>query len=163
MEKTAVTDAVIASCGDIFAMMLPLRMSEAMQERPLPERLYAEPVCDDVIASIGITGEANGSIALYMSLQMALDIAGWMMEQVYDTLCSDVLESIGEMINMIAGGIKNRLSSADKDIFDISLPILISGPEKTVFHGKNRYCISVPVETTRELLTIRLVLEKPVN
>ncbi|PIQ24474.1 hypothetical protein COW36_24805 [bacterium (Candidatus Blackallbacteria) CG17_big_fil_post_rev_8_21_14_2_50_48_46] len=154
------TDAIIQSCAEIFEMMLPLSMTEKMQQRPLPFDLKTLEFGDDMIASIGLTGEYNGTISLYLSTQMALDMAGWLMEDQYSEMCAEVYESVGEIINMIAGGLKNRMSTDDHDIFDVSIPIMISGKDKQVFHGKNKEHIGVPIDTDKGLFFIALVLDR---
>ncbi|MGE3727227.1 MAG: chemotaxis protein CheX [Candidatus Sericytochromatia bacterium] len=153
-------DAIVAACSEIFEMMLPMTMSDKMSQRPLPFEYQLKDIQDDMIASIGLTGEYNGTISLYLPLPLALDMAGWLMEASYTELCSEVYEAVGEIINMIAGGLKNRLSSNEHDIFDVSIPIMISGKDKQVYHGKNKEYILVPIDTDKGLFFISLVLDK---
>lgn len=155
----SIVDAIVAACDEIFGMVLDYPLTSKMKERPLPFDLES-PTIDDVIASIGITGTYSGTLALYISEEMALDMAGILMEEQYTELNSEVHEAIGEVVNMIAGGIKNRLSSDVEDIFEISLPIVVSGREKRVFHGKNVEQIVTPVETEKGLLFVSLILDR---
>lgn len=152
------TDAIISSCQEIIEMMMPLSLTEEMHKRPLPLSTSISDIQDDVVASIGLTGEHSGTISLYLSLQMALQMAGWLMEETYTKVDNEVCESIGEIINMIAGGLKNRLSSAEFEIFEISIPIVISGNDKQIFHGKNVDYLWVPIETDQGRFDISLVL-----
>ena len=154
------SDAIVNSCEEIINMLMPISLTAKMKERPLPFQLSHADIQDDIVASIGLTGAYNGSISLYLPLQMALNMAGWLMEETYAKANSEVYESVGEIINMIAGGIKNRLSSEQLEIFDLSIPIVISGTDKHIFHGKNMDFLLVPIETDQGFFFISLVLDK---
>ena len=160
LDSAPLIKGTIAACSEIFDMMLPLKMTERMFDYPLSQEIFDHAISDDVVASIGLTGQFSGTVSLYVSLPMALSLAGWMMEQTYEQLNSEVYESLGEMINMIAGGLKNRLSSPDQEAFNLSIPIVISGKDKIVFHGSNKHQIVIPIETDRGLMTVHLVLEQ---
>lgn len=151
-------DAVIAACEEIFELMLPLQLSPAMRQRPLP--FAAEPADCDILATLGLTGHCSGNISLYLSEPLAIKLAGWLMHEDYHKLSAEVFESIGELINLIAGGLKNRLSSEEQDLFDLSIPLVISGKDKQVFHGTDKECIPVPVDTDQGLFYVILVLDR---
>ena len=57
-------DGIIDSCVEIFEMMLPMTLTEKMSQRPLPFELMAPNPNDDIVASIGLTGENSGTISL---------------------------------------------------------------------------------------------------
>lgn len=160
LDPAPLIKGTIASCSEIFDMMLPLKLTERMFDYPLSQEIFDHAISDDVVASIGLTGELSGTVSLYVSIPMALNVAGWMMDQKYEELNSEVYESLGEMINMIAGGLKNRLSSADQEAFHLSIPIVISGKDKIVFHGSNKHQIVIPLETDMGIMTVHLVLEQ---
>lgn len=153
-------DAIISTCNEIIEMLMPISLSERMSQRPLPFSFELKDIQDDIVASIGLTGEYNGTLSLYLPMQLGLKMAGWLMEEEYAEPNSDVYESVGEIINMIAGGLKNRLSPEDRDIFDLSIPIVISGTDKHIFHGKNMDILLVPIETDQGLFFVSLVLDK---
>lgn len=153
------SDAIINSCDEIISMLMPISLTDNMKVRPLPFTLDHTDIQDDIVASIGLTGAYNGSISLYLPMQMALQMSGWLMEETYTEANSEVYESVGEIINMIAGGIKNRLSSDQLEIFDLSIPIVISGTDKHIFHGKNMDFLLVPIETSGGIFFISLVLD----
>lgn len=160
MQKEHWIEGVIDACVEIFEMMLPLKLSEKMQERPLPFPMNFAALEYDVIASLGLTGTFSGMISLHLSQELGLKLAGWMMDESYSEFSDEVYESIGEMVNMIAGGLKNRLSSDETEIFDLSLPIVISGRDKRVFLGSGKEYIVVPVDTDQGLFYVTLVLEQ---
>ena len=159
MNKEQLIDGIIDACVEIFEMMLPMSLTEKMSQRPLPFELLAPNPNDDIVASIGLTGENSGTISLSVEPGLALKMAGWMMECEYSELNSEVFEAVGEIINMIAGGLKNRLSSNETEFFNMSIPIVISGKDKHIFHGRDKECVVVPIETNHGLLYVTLVLD----
>ena len=129
-SKEQFIEGIIQSCQEIFEVMLPLKLSANMLKRPLPFNYSVAEVNEDIFASIGLTGANSGTISMYISEQMALHLASLLMEENYQEFNHEVYESIGEMINMIAGGLKNRLSTEEQDLYDLSSPIIISGKNK---------------------------------
>ena len=153
-------DAVIASCAEIFEMVLPLKLSNRMNERPLPYNFQTASIKTDILAILGLTGHCSGLIQLSLPYDLSLKLAGWMMQETYNELNSEVFESIGELLNLIAGGLKNRLSSQELDIFEISIPFVISGQDKSVYHGTDKEYIFIPIDTDQGLFFITLVLDQ---
>lgn len=160
IKKEQFIEAILDSCAEIFEMMLPLTLTERMQQRPLPFTFEPENIYGEIIANLGLTGKYSGNISLYLPEQLALNMAGWLLQDAYTEINSDVLESVGEVINLIAGGLKNRLSSEEEDIFDMSIPLVISGRDKMLFHGSDKEYIPVPVETDKGLFFVTLVLDR---
>lgn len=160
IETRQLTDSIISSCAEIIEMMLPMALSDKMSQRPLPLGTDLKDYNDEIIVSIGLTGDYSGTMSLYLSLELALKMASWMMEEDYQELNSEVCESVGEVLNMIAGGVKNRLSTDEYDVFDISLPITISGRDKHLFHGKDKTPLVVPIDTDKGIFAVTLVLEQ---
>lgn len=154
-------DAVIDSCQDIFEMMqLPLALSEKMFERPLPFDSDNTHINGDILALLGLTGTYSGVMQLNFTSELALKMASWMMQTHYSEFNSEVLESIGELANMIAGGLKNRLSTEQNELFNMSIPLVVSGKDKSVYHGTDKEYIFVPIETQADTFFVILILDR---
>ena len=157
-KKNFFYSLVVESCEEIFSLMLPMQMNpDTMNQRPLPFDIKAPGLSDDVVASIGVTGVYNGTISLFLPLDMALNMAGWLLEDTYTELNQEVYESVGEIINLIAGGLKNRLSTPEQEIFELSIPIVISGAGKHIFHGSDKEIIAIPIDTDKGLFLVSVV------
>ncbi len=86
------------------------------------------PVEESLICSIGIAGSLEGTVSIYMSEKIACEIVSKMLYMEIEELNSDVKDGIGELLNMIAGGMKNRIGGPDKEHpFDISIPTTVRG------------------------------------
>jgi len=153
-------NGVIEACRDIFTMLLPLKLTENMDQRPLPFSFENARIQTDIVAILGLTGRYSGVIQLNLSTELTLKLAGWLMHESYQELSSEVLESIGELLNLIAGGLKNRLSTPESDLFELSIPLLISGQDKSVYHGTDKEYIFIPIETDQGIFFVTLVLDR---
>jgi chemotaxis protein CheX len=85
----------------------------------------------DVSAVIGLTGEARGAVVISMKEELAVRLTNLLTgEEKHQHLDNDVIDAIGEIINIIAGNVKQELEEAFK--LTISLPTIVSGKQHTV-------------------------------
>jgi chemotaxis protein CheX len=84
----------------------------------------------DVSALISLSGQAQGVIAISMKQALALQLTGILTGASHTTVDEDVMDALGEIVNIIAGRAKQRLENTFKLI--ISLPTIILGMEHTV-------------------------------
>jgi chemotaxis protein CheX len=84
----------------------------------------------DISALISLSGQAQGVVALSMKQAVALQLTDRLTRTVHTALDEDAIDVIGEIINIIAGRVKQNLESTFKLI--ISLPTVILGTKYTV-------------------------------
>jgi chemotaxis protein CheX len=94
----------------------------------------------DISGIIALTGEVKGLISISMKSPTASRIAGRLMGEGTALSDADVVDAIGEIVNIIAGNVKKNL----EDMFRI----IISLP--TVVRGK-AHAVVIPDERTRLL------------
>ncbi len=86
------------------------------------------PHSSGVKGAIGLTGDLPGVIALNMSRSDAATavevLLGTPAAEVANT---EIMDTVGEMTNMIAGGLKTRLSDRPGVSIEISLPTILIG------------------------------------
>ncbi|MDR0723258.1 MAG: chemotaxis protein CheX [Treponema sp.] len=92
-------------------------------DREVPDRW-------DISALISLSGQAQGVVAISMKQALALQLTGILTGAVHTTLDEDVMDALGEILNIIAGRVKQRLENTFNLI--ISLPTIILGIEHTV-------------------------------
>ncbi|HBN78853.1 MAG TPA: chemotaxis protein CheX [Planctomycetaceae bacterium] len=119
-ELTAqIINPLVTSTKDTFEMMLectPKRGGLSLKTKHVPEY--------ELSAVIGITGNAVGTIVLSVKKETALNIYEAMLGTKAQEIDHEVMDAIGEITNMIAGGAKAKLESLS---LSISIPNLISG------------------------------------
>jgi len=102
----------------------------------------------DVSAVIGLSGPTAGTCAISMPQDFAERLMRQMLmvpegEEIAE---SDIHDGVGELINMIAGGAKTKLSQTQHK-FNITLPTIISGGPHEVFHRGDAHCVVVHFHT----------------
>ena len=75
-------------------------------------------------AVVGFSGNSRGLVALSFDLDTICEFAGKIYGTPFDKLDDEVVDTAGEIVNVIAGYVKQYLPQYD---FDISLPSIVSG------------------------------------
>ncbi|MDR1046507.1 MAG: chemotaxis protein CheX [Treponema sp.] len=84
----------------------------------------------DISAVIGLTGEASGAVVISMKLSLAIRVTDLLTGSSHAKLDDDVVDAVGEVVNIIAGNVKQRLEDAFRLV--ISLPTIVTGKEHAV-------------------------------
>ncbi|KGE72050.1 chemotaxis protein CheX [Spirochaeta lutea] len=92
----------------------------------------------DISAVIGLTGEARGAVVISMKLNLALSLTSTLTGQQHTGLDDEVVDAIGEVVNIIAGNAKRGLEESFRLV--ISLPTIVRG---------NNHSVIWPTEQTR--------------
>ncbi|MDR1466473.1 MAG: chemotaxis protein CheX [Treponema sp.] len=79
----------------------------------------------DVSAVIGFTGEARGAVIVSMQKNIAIKLTDILTGSPHTVMDDDVLDVVGEIVNIIAGNVKQKLEERMKMI--ISLPTIVQG------------------------------------
>lgn len=97
-----------------------------------------------VSAIIGLAGDTTGAVVLTFSRETAIAMVSRMEGKKYVALGSEILDGVGEMVNIIAG-------NAKKDLLDykivISLPGIITGSDYKINWPQGVPVISIPYES----------------
>ncbi|MGO9019470.1 MAG: chemotaxis protein CheX [Syntrophobacteraceae bacterium] len=100
----------------------------------------------DVSAIIGITGVAQGSMALVFTEQCIKDIASNLLGMPFTELNHEVRDAVGELTNMICGDARRRLAE-DGIVLQAGIPTIVGGKGHTIVHIANGPHLAVPFET----------------
>jgi chemotaxis protein CheX len=84
----------------------------------------------DVSAVIGLAGEARGAVVISMKKELALKLTDILTGTNHHKLDDEVVDAIGEIINIIAGNAKKGLEEAFRLV--ISLPTIIEGKKHSI-------------------------------
>jgi CheY-specific phosphatase CheX len=103
-----------------------LQLKAAFDEDKEPHLAAQEK---SVIATIGFAGSIEGLLVMIVSDRMACGLVSSMLDTEIKAVNSDVLDGIGEILNMIAGVTKNR-RILEGSAFDICIPSVILGEKQ---------------------------------
>ncbi|HHU37151.1 MAG TPA: chemotaxis protein CheX [Treponema sp.] len=115
----------------------------------------------DVSAVIGLTGEARGALVISMKTELACELTGMLTGSKHTSMDDEVVDAIGEIINIIAGNVKRDLEESFRLV--ISLPTIVRGAGHTIqwpnaqarimcipfkIFEKDEFCLSVAIEAS---------------
>lgn len=155
VEVDAMQDFIWESAKETFETMIFMPLEQAEQEAPLD--LSAALIC-----TITFTGPIQGVFAARTSSETAEKIArAMLMSELDDQLSeNEICDALGEVTNMLLGGLKTRLNDTLPDI-DISIPSIVKGMEVKPALGRDATKVSVNTKTDGQSLTIMLAHKNP--
>jgi chemotaxis protein CheX len=112
----------------------------------------------DVSGIIGLTGVANGSLALSFSENSILKIANNMLGGNYTEINDDVRDAVGEITNMISGDARKRLEAAGF-IITAAIPTVVSGKNHQITHVIKGSSLIIPFEIDEGPFVVDVCLE----
>ena len=115
----------------------------------------------DISGIIGIAGESKGVIVLSINENLAISLVSKLVGKKITTLDDDVVDTIGELTNIIAG---NSKKGFEEYRLKISLPSIIKGKEHSVFWPKQGIPIlSIPFTIPGGKFMLFVGLEKKIT
>ena len=129
----------IESATNVFDTMLGVqvtRKSLSLKDSPAPTH--------EVSAIIGLSGRVSGSVVVSFSTNVALKGAGEMLLTEFDDVNAEVVDAVGELTNMIAGGAKAAMDNME---LSLGLPNVVCGMDHKIFFPGNVKPVSVGFDT----------------
>ncbi len=81
----------------------------------------------NVTGLIGVHGSVSGFITVNMAEAVALSAVGGLLQDRLEKLTPQVIDGVGEMTNLIAGGIKKGLAGTEWGFSNVTVPSVIVG------------------------------------
>jgi len=134
-------------------------MLSAKARRGMPGLSDGSKRPNEVLALIGISGKVRGSLAISMPIETAMAIA----ERLTGTASSDfddlVSDCLGELVNIIAGGAKAKLSELLGTTLDLTLPTVIRGGSYEMYSPSQVRWLEVPFTSELGPFALRVTLD----
>lgn len=99
-----------------------------------------------VTGMIGIHGNVSGFITVNMAERVALGAVGGLLQDHFTHLDAQVIDGVGEMTNIISGGIKNGLAGTTWQFSHVTVPSVIVGRNYQIAYAKGLQFLSVTFE-----------------
>ncbi len=148
--NAAFINPFVASICDVFNMMLACELTRGQLE----VKTSSIPAYE-VSGVIGMSGRAAGTVVVSLSREMAIRVAGALLGERPDTIDSEVIDAVGELTNMVAGGAKSRLEGLE---LSIGLPTVICGKNHTVNFPSNAMPFVIPFQSAWGPISIEVGL-----
>ncbi len=111
---------IVKSTEEVFTTML----STEVEPQAAIEGDALRPT-SNVVGTVGFTGEANGAVVFYSTMDTAREITGRLLGIDTAEVNGEVADAIGEVTNMIAGSFRSKMVVAGS-------PCAISIPSVTI-------------------------------
>ncbi len=113
----------------------------------------------DVTGILGLTGIANGTIAVTFEEKCILTIVSNMFGEPMDTLNDDISDAVGELTNMISGQARRGLEQMGK-VFKAAIPSVVMGKNHSIRHYSEGPKIAIPFNTDGGNFTIEVCFDR---
>jgi chemotaxis protein CheX len=121
-----------------------------------PDKTEAVP--PGLSAIVGFGGRISGYIAIHLPPRSACNLASSLLGMNFEEIDEIVGDAMGEMVNMLAGGVK-RFMNRDADLFKISVPSIVYGTDYYTRAPKNSERLLIGVQTEHGSFSVQLVCE----
>ena len=152
--KVEYINPFIESTYDLFSTMLGCKAIRGDVGVATPE---ANP--RDIMALIGLSGMARGMVALAFPVNTALNMVNRLLSTELRTVDDTVSDAIAEMVNIVAGGAKSKLSGDDRPPIDLSLPTVVRGNNYNVDYPSGSVWLEVPFNSDLGSFSLRVTFE----
>lgn len=121
LESADLAAEIESITKDIFTTMIMVELAVIPQERYELEKAEC-----NISSMLGLGGQIKGSLDLHFPRDVALFITSQFLGMEIEELDDDVRDAIGEVANMVAGGIKTYLASRNLRT-ELAIPNTIVG------------------------------------
>ena len=122
--KAEYINPFILATKSVFETMLDCTL-----ERGQPYMKQGNQPEHEISGIIGYSGRAKGCVVLSLSREVAISATTIMLRQTRTTIDDDVVDTVGELVNMVAGAAKAHLEDLE---LRITLPTIITGKSHCV-------------------------------
>lgn len=112
---------------------------------------------NEVSAIIGLAGDIIGAVVLSFTRDTAIAMASRFTNQTYHALTKEVIDCVGEMVNIIAGNAKRDLLAFR---VEISLPGVITGHTYKINWPQGVPVITIPFESEAGMFNVNVSFKK---
>lgn len=112
---------------------------------------------NEVSAIIGLAGDIVGAVVLSFTRDTAIAMASRFAGQTYHALTKEVIDCVGEMVNIIAGNAKRDLTGFR---VEISLPGVITGHTYKINWPQGVPIITIPFDSEAGMFNVNVSFKK---
>jgi chemotaxis protein CheX len=113
----------------------------------------------DITGLMGLTGIANGTVAVTFQSGCILAIVSNMFGEEMSEINNEIIDAVGELTNMISGQARRELEEVGRS-FKAAIPSVVAGPKHSITHYTNGPKIAIPFTTENGDFTIEVCFEK---
>ena len=132
---------IVKATQDVFDTMIMMPISPGT---PLSEQV--ETFHCNVSGMLGFSGDLKGMLTIHCPDAVALAITTSFLGMDVESIDDDVKDAIGELANMITGGVKDALAEVGQGI-KLSVPTTIAGRSYSLSSLSDTHWVIIPFAT----------------
>ena len=113
----------------------------------------------DILALIGLSGDVRGTVAVALPTNTALALVSQILGTDVRVVDETVSDGVAEIVNIIAGGAKAKLTQENAKPIDLSLPTVVRGNNYKVEHPIGSVWLEVPFKSSLGDFSLRVTFE----
>lgn len=145
----------IESVQELFSRMLA---SEAVVENVSTTSDQGGP--RNITALIGLGGATRSVVSLAFPTSTVLAITGQLLGMEIETIDETVSDTVGELVNMVAGFAKAKLHQGDGTPVELSLPTVVRGNGYLMDNPKGATCHVISFSSSLGEFSLRVSLQQ---
>jgi chemotaxis protein CheX len=139
--KEKYINSIIKIVKDVFSTMIMLDPKDSIPFNKNKLKLRSE-----ITGIMGLTGNVTMSVLTHFEKAVALKVTSNMLGMEYNEIDGDVTDAIGEISNMVAGGMKAEIANIVGEEMALSLPLVIQGKDFEIPPINEMQPIVIPFE-----------------
>jgi chemotaxis protein CheX len=113
----------------------------------------------DIAAIIGFSGNIRGAVVISMKKELVIELTNKLTGISHSEIDDDAVDTIGEIVNIIAGNIKSEVPDGEK--IEISLPTVIKGSGSSFsWPGKQSRTLCIPFKHEEDTFILLVDMRK---
>ncbi|MBN1521961.1 MAG: chemotaxis protein CheX [Candidatus Aureabacteria bacterium] len=115
--------------------------------KPVPGQIKygkRDDMVSDITGTIGIAGDISGTVSLRFPRELACRVSSIFLNEEITTINHDVMDTVGELANIIAGGAKGILVQTLNIDFKLAIPTTILGDGHVLGYPAGSSVVIVP-------------------
>lgn len=114
----------------------------------------------DIMALIGLSGQARGTVALTFPTATALAMASRLIGMDIHVVDETVSDAVAELVNIVAGAAKAKLNGSGGTPIDLSLPTVVRGNSYSIDYPSTAVWLEVPFTSDLGVFSLRVTFER---
>jgi chemotaxis protein CheX len=110
----------------------------------------------EMMALIGFSGAVKGTAGLSLPTQTGLAMANRLLMTDMEEVDETVSDTLGELVNIVSGSAKAKLSNLVGETLELSLPVVLRGESFSVYSPSKAIWLEVPFDCELGPFSLRL-------
>lgn len=113
----------------------------------------------DIMALIGLSGPARGTVAISFPTDTALKMVSKLIGTEIRVVDDTVSDGVAEIVNIVAGNAKAKMTAGGSAVIDLSLPTVVRGNSYNVDYPSQAVWLEVPFTSELGEFSLRVTFE----